>query len=160
MSANLFDLLGIARSPGDRATPAAAKWPAGLASLTSGINASSDTLTLVNTLNAGTSFTNIRPGVDARAQFGSGAAGQLSIAADMAIAGAPATTAPMYLHALPDLGIQLQVTDPLHPARVYAAVDGRGFEVIIDRLPVTLFLKSGLATALRRRFTAQAKLDF
>jgi hypothetical protein len=148
MSANLFDLLGIARSLGDRATPAAAKWPAGLASLTSGINASSDTLTLVNTLNAGTSFTNIRPGVDAKAQFGSGAAGQFSIAADMAIAGAPATTAPMYLHALPDLGIQLQVTDPLHPARVYAAVDGRGFEVIIDRLPVTLFLKSGLATAL------------
>jgi hypothetical protein len=152
MSANLFDLLGIARSLADRATPAAARWPAGLVSLTSGLQiplgSSDDTLTLVNNLNAGTSFTNIRPGVDAKAQFGSGAAGQLAIAADMAVVGAPATTAPMYLHALPDLGIQLQVTDPVHPARVYAAVDGRGYEVIIDRLPVTLFLKSGLATAL------------
>ena len=48
MSANLFDLLGIARTLADRANPAAARWPAGLASLASGLPFSSDTLTLVN----------------------------------------------------------------------------------------------------------------
>ena len=148
MSANLFDLLGISRSLADRATPASARWPGGLASLAAGVGATADTLTLVNNLNAGTSFTNIRTGVDAKVQFGTGAPGQIAIAADMAVVGAPATTAPMYLQALPDLGIQLLTTDPVHPAQIYAAVDGRGFEVVIDRLPVTLLLKSGLAASL------------
>ncbi|HKF61559.1 MAG TPA: hypothetical protein VKB42_09390 [Dongiaceae bacterium] len=148
MSANLFDLLGIGRALADRAGAAAALWPPTLASLTAGLNTTDDRLTIVNNLSAGANFTNIRPGVDAKAAFGAGAAGQIAIAADMAIVGAPATTQPFYLRALPDLGIQLKVTDTVHPARVYAAVDGRGFEVIIDRLPVTLLLKSGLATAL------------
>lgn len=153
MSATLFDLLGIDRSLADRAGAAAAKWPADLMSLAPGLHDPDNTsarVTLVNNLNAGTSFTNIRAGVDANAQFDKGPGGQIAIAAEMAV-GTPtttATTAPMYLRALPDLGIQLQATDPKHPARVYAAVDDRGFEVIVDRLPVTLLLKSGLATAL------------
>lgn len=151
MKANLFDLLGIARSLADRAGAAKAIWP-DLASPNAGISltddAEADKLTIVNALNAGTSFSNIRPGVDARATLGGGAPGQIAIAADMAITGAPATAQPFYLRTLPDMGILLMATDPMHPARVYAAVDGRGHEVIIDRLPVTLILKSGLATAI------------
>ena len=65
MIASFFDLLGIARSLADRASPAAALWPNAVASLTSGNNASNDALTIVGKLQAGTSFTNIRPGVDA-----------------------------------------------------------------------------------------------
>lgn len=150
MTASLFDLLGIALGLADRATPAAALLPQNLLSLTAGINLSADALTIVSSLNAGTSFTKIRPGVDPRAKVGDPAKpGQLAFAADMAVNGAPATTFPFYLHSLPDLGIQLHATDPMFPARVYAAVDGRGVEVIIDRLPVTLILKSGLATSLK-----------
>lgn len=140
MSANLFDLLGISRDLPDRAGAALALWPDALIA--------GDKLTVINNLNAGTSFTNIRPGVDARAALGAGGPGQIAFAADMAIVGAPATSLPMALSSLPTVGIQLKVTDTMHPARVYAAVDGRGFEVIIDRLPVTLLLKSGLASSL------------
>ena len=151
MSVTLFDLLGIARTVADRAGAAKSLWPAKFASLTQGLNASfgdGDVLTLVNQLNAGATFSNIRPGVDAKAALGTGAAGQIAFAADMAVSGPSATSQPFYLHALPDLGIRLKVTDPLHPARVYAAVDGRGYEAIIDRLPITLILKSGLASSL------------
>ena len=37
-----------------------------------------------------------------------------------------------------------QATDPVHPAQVFFAIDGRGYEIIIDRLPVKMLLKSGL----------------
>ena len=67
MSANLFDLLGIGRALADRAGAAAALWPPTLASLTAGLNTTDDRLTIVNNLSAGASFTNIRPGVDAKA---------------------------------------------------------------------------------------------
>ena len=46
------------------------------------------------------------------------------------------------------MGILLKPTDPMHPASIFFALDGRGHELIIDRLPVKLFLKPGLATAL------------
>jgi hypothetical protein len=154
VNVSFFDLLGIDRSVIDRAGAAAALWPNSLASLTPGFNLSDDSLTIVNNLDSGTTFTNVRPGVDPQAKFHDdkgkpvGSAGQIAFACDMAIVGAPATTQPFYLRALPDLGILLKVTDPMHPARVFFAVDGRGHELIIDRLPVTLSLKAGLASAL------------
>jgi hypothetical protein len=150
MKATLFDLLGISRSLGDRLTPAVAVWPADLASLTRGwlVPSSDARAAIIAKLDAGATFSNIRPGVDARTKLGSGAPGQMSLAADMAVEGPAATDQPFYLRALPDHGIQLLNTDPQHPVRVYAAVDGRGFEVIIDRLPVVIQLKPGLASAL------------
>src|SRR5205085_6746419 len=52
------------------------------------------------------------------------------------------------LRSLPDMGIQLLPTDPDPPAQCFFASDGRGHEVVIDRLPVRIFLKRGLATTL------------
>jgi hypothetical protein len=148
MNVSFFDLLGIDRSVADRAGAARALWPNDLVSLTPGINLSDDSLTIVNNLDAGTTFSNLRPGVDPHASFGAGAPGQIAFACDMAVNGATATTDPFYLRALPDLGILLKPTDPAHPAKIFFSVDGRGHELIIDRLPVKLLLKPGLATAL------------
>ena len=149
MKLSFFDMLGIDPALADRATAAAALWPDNLVSLTPGINVNhSDPLTIVNQLFQGTTFASLRPGVDAGAFFGTGTPGQLGFAADMHVVGPFVTAAPFYLRAMPDLGIQLSVTDPLHPARVFFAVDGRGHEIIIDRLPVKIFLKAGIASAL------------
>src|SRR5262249_45437703 len=103
---------------------------------------------IVNMLQQGLEFTEIRPGVDAHVALGSGPPGQIALAARMAVVGPFATSQPFYLRAIPDHGIQLALTDPLHPAQIFIAIDGRGFEVIIARLPVTIFLKEGLAAAI------------
>jgi hypothetical protein len=145
MTATLFDLVGIGLGVADRAGAAAALLPPDLFSLTAGINVSDDRLPIVNSLNAGTSFTNVRPGVDS--SFG--AIGQIGLIADMAVVGAPATTQPFYVRALPNVGILLKPTDPLHPARLFCTFDSRGTEVIVDRLPVKLLLKAGLASSLQ-----------
>jgi hypothetical protein len=142
-----FDLLGIDPAVADRAGAAAARWPGRLASMTQGLHTNDDSLPIVNNLQQGLTFTNVRPGVDPHANFGT-TQGQIAFAADMAVTGAPATSQPFYLAAMPDVGLQLQATDPVHPARVYFAQDGRGWELIIDKLPVTVFLKEGTASAL------------
>jgi hypothetical protein len=143
-----FDLLGIDHTLGDRAGAAASMWPNDLISTTPGLNSSNNAITIVNNLFNGTVFRNVRPGVDGRTPLGTGTPGQLSFAADMDVVGPFVTTDKFYLRALPDLGILLKVTDPAHPASIFFAIDGRGHEVIIDQLPVKLFLKSGLASAL------------
>ena len=149
--ATFFDILGIDPNLSDRAGPAAALWPISLASLTQGINISvnnaNESQAIVNLLELGLTFTNVRPGVDAHATFMTGPAGQFSFAADMAV-GPLATAQPFYLAALPDMGIQLLATDPGYPAHVFFAHDDRGHEVSIDRLPVKILLKDGLAVAL------------
>jgi hypothetical protein len=148
MKATFFDLLGIDPNLVDRATAAAALWPDDIASLTQGLNQSDNSLAIVNMLQQGLEFTDIRPGVDARVALGTGLPGQIALAARMAVVGPFATSQPFYLRAIPDHGIQLALTDPLHPAQIFIALDGRGLEVIIDRLPVKIFLKEGLAAAL------------
>jgi hypothetical protein len=144
MNVTFFDLLGIDPNAANRANLAKALWPNSLASLTQGINVSDNSLTIVNNLQQGLVFTNVRPGVD----LGSGPHGQIAFAASMAVVGAPATSQPFYLRALPDHGIQLNATDPLHPAQVFFSMDGRGTELIVDRLPVKILLKEGLAASL------------
>ena len=144
MNATLFDLLGIAPSAPNRAQAAAALLPDDLLSLTGGINLSEDRLQIVNALDAGTSFSNVRPGVEP----GFGAIGQIGFTADMAIVSVPATTQPFYLRSLPNVGLLLKVTDAAHPVRIAATFDSRGAEIIVDRLPVTLQLKAGLASAM------------
>lgn len=145
--ATFFDILGIDPQLSDRASPAAALWPNTLISLTQGLNTAPDAQPIVNLLERGLTFTNVRPGVDANAYFGVGSAGQLAFAADMTV-GAQVTAQPFYLRAMPDMGIQLLATDPGYPAHVFFANDGRGHEVIIDSLPVKILLKEGLASAL------------
>ena len=149
MNTTFYDMLGIDPTLADRSAPASALWPAGLVSLTKGVKVTggSDALTIVQLLQTGLTFANVRPGVDPHAALGAGAAGQVAFAADMAISGL-ASWMPFYLHAMPDMGIQLDATDPLHPAQVFFAIDGRGHELIIDRLPVKIFLKESLASAI------------
>ena len=151
MKATLFDMLGIDQGVADRMGAAKAIWPANLVSLTQGIHTGDDTVAVLTNL-AGLTFTNVRPGVDPSAAFSKAdgqpkVSGQIACIADMSV-GALATAVPFYLAALPDIGIQLKATDPLHPAKVHFASDGRGFEVIIEKLPVAIFLKEGIATAL------------
>jgi hypothetical protein len=148
MKVTYFDLLGIDHNIADRAGAAATMWPNDLISTTPGLNNSNDALTIANNLFNGTVFRNVRPAVDGRLKLGSGAVGQIAFAADVDIVGPLVTTDKFYLRALPDLGIQLKVTDAAHPATVFFAADGRGHEVIIDQLPVKMFLKPGLASAL------------
>ncbi|MGA9732716.1 MAG: hypothetical protein WBQ83_18700, partial [Candidatus Acidiferrales bacterium] len=147
MKISFFDLLGIDPAAADRAGAAAALWPSTMVSMTQGLHSNNDSLPIVNNLQQGLTFTNVRPGVDPAANFDT-TPGQIAFAADMSVTGAPATSQPFYLGAMPDVGIQLQVTDAAHPAKVFFACDGRGWELIIDKLPVAVFLKEGTATAL------------
>lgn len=147
MKAELFDILGIPQSVADRAGAAKALWPPNLVSLTQGLHTNDDTLTVVTNLQGGLQFSSVRPGVDPNANF-QNKPGQIAFSADMAVVGASATSQPFYLAAMPDMGIQLKVTDPVHPAKVYFACDGRGFELIVDKLPVAILLKEGVASAL------------
>ncbi|HEX8107719.1 MAG TPA: hypothetical protein VF516_08310, partial [Kofleriaceae bacterium] len=150
MKITLFDVLGIDPSVLDRASAARALWPIDLVSFTQGLeislSGSDESLAIVNMLQLGLTFQNVRPGVDPHASLG-GPTGQIGFTADVAV-GAFATTQPFYLRALPDHGIQLIDTDPLFPAQVWFAADGRGHEVVIERLPVKLLLKEGLVQAL------------
>ena len=153
MKAQLFDILGIDQSVADRAGAAKAMWPANLLSQTQGVHTGDDTLSVITNLQGGLTFTNLRTGVDPHASFSKTGEppyvlGQIAFTADMTVEGAPVTAQPFYLASMPDIGIQLKATDPLHPAKVYFASDGRGFEIIIDKLPVAIFLKEGTATAL------------
>jgi len=161
-AATFFDILGIDPASTTRPGDAAALWPIGLATLTEGLNISLNNSTesqaIVNLLQSGLTFANVRPGVDAHASFGAGAAGQFALAADMAV-GVLATAQPFYLGALPDMGIQLLATDPGYPAHVFFAKDGRGHEVIIDRLPVKILLKDGLAVALGGPIVTEGSFD-
>ena len=153
MNVTFFDVLGIDPNAPDRAGRAqtllsSILGPTGLISLTQGINLSDDTVPIVGMLQQGLAFTSVRPGVDPHAALGAGLAGQVGFAADLAIQGPLLTSHPFYLRALPDHGIQLVPTDPMHPAHIYFVSDGRGNELIIDSLPVKIFLKSQLASVL------------
>ncbi len=151
MSVTFFDILGIDPNASNRDTLAASLLPNDVFSLTSGLNAADDRATIVQLLQAGLSFTNVRPGVDAGANVGTGLPGQISFAADVHVTGSGLLTSvatKFYLRALPDTAIQLIPTDPDPPAQMFVSVDSRGTEIIIDRLPVKLFLKPGLATSL------------
>ena len=148
MNVSFYDILGIDPNDPDRHGTAAALWPDALASLTPGFNVVHDGANIVQHLQDGLAFTNIRPGVDGQAAAG-GVPGQISFSADVHVTGAGLLTArTFYLRSMPDVGIQLVPTDPDPPAQLFFAQDGRGYEVILDRLPVRIFLKRGLADSL------------
>ncbi|HEX3532049.1 MAG TPA: hypothetical protein VH988_33740, partial [Thermoanaerobaculia bacterium] len=147
MSVTFYDILGLDPNDNDRDAAAAALWPNKVLSLTPGINTADDSLNFVKMLQQGLTFKSVRPGVDPQATLGSGVPGQITFAAELHVTGDGfLTSLPFYLRSLPDLGIQLLPTGP--PAQCFFAVDGRGYEVLIDHLPVRLFLKRGLATTL------------
>jgi hypothetical protein len=153
VNVSFYDLLGVDPNAADRAGAAhtvlaSLLGPTGLVSLTQGINLSDDSVAIIGMLQQGLVFTNVNPGVDAHTALGAGPAGQVGFAAEMAVAGPLLTSQPFYLRSLPDHGIQLVPTDPLHPAHVFFVSDGRGHELIVDGLPVKIFLKSGLATVI------------
>lgn len=153
MNVSFYDVLGIDPNAVDRAGAAhtllsSLLGPTGLLSLTQGINLSDDSVPIIGMLQQGLAFTNVNPGIDAHAALGSGPAGQVGFAADMAVVGPLLTAQPFYLRSLPDHGIQLVPTDALHPAQIFFVSDGRGHELIIDRLPVKILLKSELAKVI------------
>jgi hypothetical protein len=141
-----YDLLGLDPNAPAADAAAAALWPNDVLSLTPGVN--TDAPVIVRLLQEALVFTNVRPGVDPLVTLGSGAAGQITFAADVHVTGGLLPSNPFYLRSMPDLGIQLRQTDPDPPAQCFFALDGRGHEVLIERLPVKLFLKRGLAKTL------------
>jgi dipeptidyl aminopeptidase/acylaminoacyl peptidase len=137
----LYDLLGIDPSlhPDDQDAKAATLWPNDRINATEGYNVSDDRLLIVHWLQGILTFDQLRPGADRDVVLG-GAAGQISLSANLHVAGAspPATT--LYLRDLPNVGIQLVPTGSDKPPTVFFASDGRGYEVLVENLPVDLVL--------------------
>ncbi len=101
-----------------------------------------DNATLLSWLQQTLSFQNVRPGVDGQVRVGNGPPGQVTLTAEMKVAAGSAQDHTLYLRRLPDLGITLQPT--MNPARCFFASDGRGYELLVEGLPVKLTLKSGI----------------
>jgi hypothetical protein len=152
-----FDMLGIDPGSGTpdpaAVSKAAALWPNQIVSRTGGFSAtddSSDTSAIVLFLQGQTGgrtvqFSNVRAGVDGTVSVGSGT-GQITVAADVQVIvnniDAQANT--FYFRQLPDIGVTLYSTKPGAPARCFFAKDSRGWELILEALPVILTLKAGL----------------
>src|SRR5206468_8081263 len=129
-------LLGIDPADPQANTKAAALWPNDKVSQTPGINVADDRAAIVAFLQGVLKFQNVRPGADATVAVG-GAAGQVTLAADVQVVGAPPPPAHIsYLRSLPDIGFSLSNTKPDAPARCFFASDGRGHEVPLERLPL------------------------
>ena len=150
MNVTFYDLLGIDPNAANRDGLARDVLPAKFVSLTAGHNPGDDRLLIVQRLQAGLVFKNIRPGVNAGANTGSGPPGQISFAADVHVMASsltiPSTT--FYLRELPHTPVQLVPTDPAAPAQLFVSVDTRGTEVIVDGLPLRISLKTGLVAPL------------
>jgi hypothetical protein len=140
-----YDLLGIDPSlgPDDQDAKAATFWPNDRINATEGYNVSDDSSLIVHWLQGILTFDQLRPGADRDVVLG-GAAGQISLSANLHVAGSspPATT--LYLRDLPNVGIQLLPTGSDKPPTVFFASDGRGYEVLVENLPVDLILPSGM----------------
>ena len=156
MTPTFFDILGIDTlgSAADQSAAAAKLWPPNFVLLTSGYVISlgdptydTDAPQILQMLQGGLSFKHVRSGTDADANLGAGGGGQISFSADVDVSG-PAVGRTLYLAAMPDVGIQLVQTDPQQPAHVFFCADGRGHELIIDKLLVKIFLKAGTASPI------------
>jgi hypothetical protein len=130
----LFDLLGV-----DTLTAAAALWPPTLLSLSD--PPVDDHVTVVSTLQAVLEFQNVHAGVDGTVTLGTGGAGQIAIAADLHVRQA---VGPFFLATMPHFGIALETTEAGAPARAFFVRDGRGFEVLLEAVPVKLTLQAGV----------------
>src|SRR5437667_12770570 len=96
MNVTFYDILGIDPNDPDRHGRAAALWPNTLASLTPGFNVVNDSASIVQHLQDGLAFKNIRPGVDPQVTLGPGAPGQITFAADLHVTGAGLLTSQIF----------------------------------------------------------------
>jgi hypothetical protein len=146
-----FDLLGIDPSLSDSvaASRAAALWPDSV-SATEGFNVSHDAPQIVAWLQHAVTFERVRPGADRDVQLGQstdpggGRAGQISLSADLRVDASVLPAPTLYLRDIPNVGIQLLSTGTDKFPTVFFASDGRGYEVLIENLPVDLLLPPGL----------------
>jgi hypothetical protein len=146
MSITFYDLLGIDPGAADPDAAAAALWPNDIINATEGVNVADDRVRIVKWLQSAATFERVRPGADKDVALGApGApAGQITLAADLRIGRITLPTPVLYVRSLPNVGIQLLPTGTEKPATVFAAVDGRGHEVLVEGLPVELQLPPGL----------------
>jgi hypothetical protein len=143
---SFFDLLGLDPTDAGAAARAAELWPESVVNATEGFNVSHDAPQIVQWLQGAVSFQRIRPGADRDIVLG-GQAGQITLSADLRVEVDPmALPAPptLYLRALPNVGIKLLSTEGDKLPTLFFAADGRGYEVLIENLPVDLVLPSGL----------------
>lgn len=157
MPITFYDLLGIDPQAGGRDATASLLFPSGLVTMIEGNSAPiDDRPAIVQLLQAGLTFKNVRPGVNAGADVGTGNPGQISFAADVATtAPLSAPSAMFYLASLPHTGIQILATDESAPAQVFVSVDARGTEVIVDGLPVRIVLQANLLMPINEALNAQ-----
>jgi hypothetical protein len=144
-----YDMLGIdlALSPADRDAAAATLWPSERVSATEGYNVSDDGLLIVHWLQGILTFDDIRPAADRDIVLGEGpnpAPGQISLSANINVVGTAPPANTLYLRSLPNVGIQLLPTGSDKLPTVFFACDGRGYEVLIENLPVDLVLPPGM----------------
>jgi hypothetical protein len=150
VSVSFYDLLGIDPSDPDAEGQAAAKWPNERVNATEGFNVSEDGARIVAWLQDAVHFEHVRPGADRDVQLGApsdpggGRPGQISLAADIHVKATELPVLTLYLRALPNVGIQLLPVVSDKAPTVFFASDGRGYEVLIENLPVELLLPAGL----------------
>lgn len=134
----LYDLLGVTGAG------AAALWPGGKFTMVRGFNGTNDSAQCIDALNDGVRFTDLRVGSDPDVVVGeSGAAGQLTASATVTVLG---NIGPYYPRDLPDIGITLLQSAAGKGPTVFFARDGRGWEVLVEGLPVELRWPPGLIT--------------
>ena len=140
----LYDLLSVSTD-----ADAAARWPGDKFTMVEGYNVVSDETDCVSKLNAAVRFTNLRVGADPDvtvgdpASPGRGLPGQLTLSASVEVLG---DVGPYYARDLPNVGIVALTTAAGNAPTVYFARDGRGYEVLIEGLPVELQLPGGMIT--------------
>lgn len=144
-----YDLLGIAPSDPGADNAAALLWPIDKVTQTQGIDALSlgdDRLAIVKFLQTALQFIHVRPGADGQVAVGGTTPGQITLQADLEVVSSDPELSnhTLYLSSMPDIGLRLMNTTV--PARCYFARDGRGYEVIVENLPLHVTLKPDLIT--------------
>jgi hypothetical protein len=157
-----YDMLGIDPTlPPDQQDAEAAKlWPIDRINATEGYtiyisDGHQESLQIVRWLQGILTFDHVRPGADrdlvlgASSDPGAGAPGQITLSANFTVGGTAPAAVTLYLRDLPNVGIQLLPiqllpTESDKLPTVFFAGDGRGYEVLIENLPVDLVLPPGM----------------
>jgi hypothetical protein len=138
----LYDLLGVT------GPEAAALWPGDKFTMQRGFNSTNDSAACIDALNGVARFTDLRVGSDPAVAVGDPAKpGQITVSATVQILDVVENVDHIYYpRDLPDVGIKLLSTSPGKEPTVFFARDGRGWEVLIEGLPVELQWPPGLVT--------------
>jgi hypothetical protein len=143
----LYDLLGVASD-----AEAADLWPVDKFTMVEGYNVIKDGQACMSALNAAVRFTALRVGSDPDVQVGSasspglGQPGQITLSASAQVLG---NVGPFYARDLPNVGIVLLASAAGKSPTAFFARDGRGYEVLIEGLPVELQFPTGLVTPVK-----------